>query len=129
MDVSTFVQGPVDDIAKKIALDGFVATAFRKSPKRALSEMVHPTMLDSYPLAERWRPILDGKIIGCDAHNDKAVSSILKPWLACVSNWQCVSPPGSSEENHRYAFVNLYSSTRVITCSGICHLLQRSTHG
>jgi len=107
MDVSTFVQSPVDDIAKKIAQDGFIATAFRKSPKRALSEMVHPTMLDSYPLAERWRPILDGKIIGCDAHNEKAVSSILKPWLACVSNWQCVSPPGASEENHRYDLSSL----------------------
>ncbi|KAG2195844.1 hypothetical protein INT47_012385 [Mucor saturninus] len=74
-----------------------------RSSKR-MADWTHPGMYDYYHAdpEEYARNInCNGAALGFDASNHTIMTEIIKPWLDCGMDKNCIAPPGSSRINHR----------------------------
>ena len=66
-----------------------------------LSRWVHPTMMsrfDAWPLANRTN--CNGAVFGFSRHG-RAYNDVVRPWIQCARELNCINPPGANRGNHR----------------------------
>lgn len=88
-----------------------IATVIRKSggfwsprSSKHMAQWTHPGMYEYYdadPEEYARNSNCNGAAIGFDTSNKTIMDTIIRPWLDCGLDKNCIAPPGSSRINHR----------------------------
>ncbi|GAA5798451.1 hypothetical protein EDC94DRAFT_593768 [Helicostylum pulchrum] len=88
-----------------------IASVIRKSggfwsprSSKHMAQWTHPGMYEYYdadPEEYARNSNCNGAAIGFDTSNKTIMDTVIKPWLDCGLDKNCIAPPGSSRINHR----------------------------